>query len=206
MRFRTAVVVGLASLWVPVVARSQSAPRATWGLFSVRYDTRTSNFIYSGYGYGDSFAMVGLLDNPRSGYTELLGGLGRRFSIAGGSTQFAALAAARATDGWYGQIYFLPTLHRGAAWVRATSEAYVPLTNSGTPQFALSPIAATLTVNARLEAGLSTDWAIARDATPTTAVGPQVRLSLPNATLSVDAQRFLGASASRLRISFLAAF
>src|SRR3954468_21573345 len=141
MRLRTAALASAALFGFPITACCQSTPAAPWGFFSLRYDTRTSDFIYAGYGYGNTFAMVGLLDNPRSGYTELLGGLGRRFSIANGPTQFAAIAAARATEGWYAQLYVLPTVHLSRAWIRATSEAYVPLSNSGTPQFALSPIA-----------------------------------------------------------------
>jgi hypothetical protein len=207
MRLRTALLASLLSVLLPIHARSQGAPTtAPWGLYSIRYDTRTSNFIYAGYGYGDTFGMVAVLHNPRSGYSEHLGGIGRRFTFANGPTQFAALAVAKATEGWYGQLYLLPTLHRGNTWVRATSESYVPLSSSGTPQFALSPIAATFAVNARFEAGVSTDWAIARDAGPTTAVGPQIRLAVPSATLSLDAQRVIGSKASRLRVSFLAAF
>src|SRR3954468_11020013 len=112
MRLRTAAFAATTLLGFSLTARCQSTPSAPWGLFSVRYDTRTSDFIYAGYGYGNTFAMVGLLDNPRSGYSELLGGLGRRFSIANGPTQFAAIAAAHATEGWYAQLYFLPTLNR----------------------------------------------------------------------------------------------
>ena len=55
----------------PAVAQDASVP---WGFFNTRHGTRTSNFIYAGYGYGALFAFGGVLANPPSGDTEVLGG------------------------------------------------------------------------------------------------------------------------------------
>jgi hypothetical protein len=187
-------------------AMSEPSTRAPWNLFSVRYDTRTSDFIYAAYGYGNTFAMVATLQNPRSGYTELLGALGRKLSIANGPTQFVAIGTAKATDAWYAQIYFLPTLNSGRFWLRATTETYVPLEVAGTPQFALSPVAVTAALGRGIEAGLSGDVAVARDALPSTAIGPEIRLPLPHAVLGVDAQRVMKEGSSRFRVFFLTSF
>src|SRR5919202_356829 len=151
-RVRIAVVSVLA-LTAPSVARSQEAEAAPWALFSVRYDTRTSDFIYAAYGYGHAFAMVGALQNPRSGYTELLGAVGSNFTIGCGPTQTVAIGAARASDSWYAQLYYLPSVHRGPVWLRMTSELYLPLSRSGTRQFAVSPLSATVPVVGFLDAG-----------------------------------------------------
>lgn len=177
-----------------------------WSLISVRFDTRTSDFIYAAYGLGDTFALTGVLHNPRSDYSELLVGAGRRFAIANWPRQFAAIAAARASDGWYAQLYVLPAAHRGPVWVRATSETYIPLDRSGTPQFALSPISSTISVGKYVEGGISVDWAVARDAAPSTAIGPELRVAIPNAVLGMDAQQVLDARIPRLRIFFTGAF
>src|SRR4051812_14916279 len=78
-------IVGAFALLVACVtprAGAQSSPERTpWGLFSARYDTHTSDFIYALYGYGRSFAMVGTLQNPRSGWTELVGAFGHTFTF-----------------------------------------------------------------------------------------------------------------------------
>jgi hypothetical protein len=197
----------LALLVLSTAARAQSGGSAPWSILSIRYDTRTSDFIYAVYGYGRVFAMAAVLDNPRSGYTEVLGGLGTRFSVGGGPTQFTAGAVARVGDAWYAQLYYLPTLHTGPVTTRATAEAYIPISGPGTvSQFALSPISATVAASKRLEAGVGMDLAAASQDRTSTAIGPELRLALPNATLILDAQHALDRAASRLRLSFLAAF
>jgi len=206
MGSRKAVVVFALTLASAVPAHAQARQAAPWNVFSVRYDTRTSDFIYAAYGYGNLFAMAGVLHNPRSNYSEVLGALGGKFTVRDGPTQMAAIGLARASDSWYVQAYFLPALHRGRLWFRATSEVYVPTQSGGTPQFALSPAAATVEVLPRLEAGASADVSTARNAVASTAVGPQIRLALPNAVLGVEAQRVVNQSAGRFRVFFLSAF
>lgn len=203
-----------AALALPARAQTTDAPpgarptasSAPWSVFSVRFDTRTSNFIYAVYGYGRTFAMVGALDNPRSGYTELLGGLGRTFSIGSNRSQFAAIAGARADTSWYAQVYFLPALRAGRVWVRATSELDVPVANGGSLQFALSPISGTMSVAKYVEAGIGADVAMSRGDRTDSDIGPELRFALPKATLAVDAQHSLNRSRARLRLSFVAAF
>ena len=87
----------------PRAARAQAASPAPWALFSARFDTHTSDFIYSVYGYGNGFGMVGVLYNPRSTFNELLVGGGRKFQVSG-LTQFTAVAAAREDGLWYAQL------------------------------------------------------------------------------------------------------
>lgn len=201
-----ALFVVLAALGAPGVARSQAVAPQPWSLFSVRYDTRASDFIYAAYGYGRTFGMVGVLHNPRSGYSELLGAVGRTFRIGGGPAQSAALGVARASEGWYAQVYFLPAAHRGPSWVRATSELYVPLGRAGVTQLSLSPLSATVSVSRLLEVGVATDISVSQGARPSTALGPEVRLALPKAVLGADIQRLLEERGSRLRVYFTTAF
>lgn len=191
----------------PIRGRAQAAAApAPWGLFNVRYDTRTSDFIYAAYGYGKTFAMVGALENPRSGYTELLGGVGRMYAAGEGYSHAVAAAVARASDAWYAQLYYLPSIHAGPAHVRATSEWYIPVDRAGTLQFAFSPLSGTFTVTRYLEAGLAIDLAAQQHDKTGGAVGPELRLALPKATLGLDAQRMVNANASRARVFFSTAF
>ena len=204
-RVRIAVVSVLA-LTAPSVARSQEAEAAPWALFSVRYDTRTSDFIYAAYGYGHAFAMVGALQNPRSGYTELLGAVGSTFAIGSGPTQSVAIGAARASDSWYAQLYYLPSLHRGPVWIRATSELYLPLSRTGTLQFSVSPLSTTVPIFSSVDGGVAMDVSASRGARTSIAIGPELRLALPKAVLGTDIQKVLNERATRLRIFFTTTF
>jgi hypothetical protein len=204
-RVRIAVASVLA-LTAPSVVRSQEAEAASWALFSVRYDTRTSDFIYAAYGYGHAFAMVGALQNPRSGYTELLGAVGSTFAIGDGPTQSVAIGAAHASDSWYAQLYYLPSLRRGPVWIRATSELYLPLSRTGTLQFSVSPLSATVPIFSSVDGGVAMDVSASRGARTSIAIGPELRLALPKAVLGTDIQKVLNERATRLRIFFTTTF
>jgi hypothetical protein len=200
------VLTGVLVLIAPKVVESQTAEPAPWGLFSVRFDTRTSDFIYAVYGYGHTFAMVGTLDNPRSGWTELLGAVGRTFAFGNGPTQTAAIGAARASDGWYAQVYYLPTIRRSKLRFRATSEWDFPFNRSGTTQFSLSPVSATVAVSKLVEAGVAMDVSAAQGESTSAALGPEIRVTIPNAVVGADAQQMLGSRANRLRVFFTTSF
>ena len=150
--------------------------------------------------------MVGALENPRSGWTELLTAVGRTFAFGKGPTQSAAIGAARASDGWYAQVYFLPAVYSGVIRLRATSELDLPLNRKGTTQFSLSPISATVPFAKRFEAGAAMDLGAASGDATTFALGPELRVSLPSAVLGVDAQQLLGDRANRLRVFFTTSF
>lgn len=200
------VVAATASLPTGLAAQSGAGEAPSpWGLFSARYDTRTSDFIYAVYGYGSSFGMVAVLHNPRTDYSEVLGGIGRNFSMAGQSQAFA-LAVSHATEAWYAQLYYLPAIRRGAVAVRATTELYLPLERAGTTQFAFSPLSATVGVSRLVEAGIATDFSAAERSASSVATGPEIRVTIPKATLGADLQRTLGAPGSRLRVFFLTSF
>jgi hypothetical protein len=203
---RCIVPAVLAPLALSHAAHGQAAAPAAWGLYSARFDTRTSDFIYAVYGYGDVFGMVAVLHNPRSNYSEVLGAMGRNFRIAGGPTQSVALGVSRATEAWYAQLYYLPAVHDGRLWMRATTELYLPLERAGTVQFAFSPLAATVGVGHAVEVGLATDLSAAQRATPSTALGPELRVSLPKAVIGTDLQRFVDGSGGRFRLFFLTSF
>lgn len=200
-----AALVFLAALLCSRGATGQAPSAAPWGLFSARYDTRTSDFIYAVYGYGPTFGMVAVLHNPRTDYSEVLGGIGRNFAMAG-QTQAVALAVSHASEAWYAQLYYLPSLHRGDLSLRATTELYVPLERGGTTQFAFSPVSMTVGVWRSVEAGLAADVGIQQGSASSVGAGPEIRVAIPKATIGVDLQHIMGGSSSRLRLFFLTSF
>jgi hypothetical protein len=204
---RRGLAAGALLLAAGTAVRAQTAPeRAPWGLFSARYDTYTSDFIYAIYGYGQSFGMVGTLQNPRSGWTELVGAVGRNFALLGGPTHSIATGIARAGKEWYAQLYYVPTVRAGPVWLRATVEWDVPVTREGATQFALSPLSLTLPTLRVVETGVSMDLAAARGARTSVAIGPEIRVALPGAMIGTDLQRMTDGSTSRFRLFFLTQF
>jgi hypothetical protein len=200
------LVTALSLLRAPF-AHAQNAPApSAWGLFSARYDTHTSDFIYALYGYGSAFAMIGTLQNTRSGWTELVGAVGRTFAFGGQPSHSIAAGVAHATEGWYAQLYYVPTVRLGPTSLRATAEWDVPIAGDGATQFAVSPVSLTLPMRRAIEAGLSMDLASAQHARTSVALGPEVRVTLPRAVVGADLQRMTDGSAGRLRLFFLTQF
>ena len=200
--------LALAMLAPSRAVRAQAAPAAAapWGLFTVRYDTRTSDFIYALYGYGSTFAMAGALHNPRSDWSELLGAVGRMFTDGAGNSHAVAAGVAQTARLWYGQVYYVPSVRAGFVNVRATAELDYPITRGGVAQFALSPISGTVRAIGPIEVGSAIDLAAARGDRTSIAIGPEVRLPLPRAALGLDAERTTDGSASRLRLFFTTQF
>lgn len=190
-------------------ARAQgtvAAAPAPWALFTARYDTRTSDFIYALYGYGSTFAMVGALHNPRTDWSELLGAVGRMFTDAAGNSHAVAAGVAQTADTWYGQIYYVPSVRAGLVNVRATAELDYPVSRGGVTQFALSPISATARMIGPIELGPAMDLAAARGDRTAIAIGPELRLPVPHATLGIDVEGMTNGSGRRLRLFFTTQF
>lgn len=194
-----------AFLSITASAVSAQAAPAVWGFFNARYDTQTSNFIYAGYGYGRLFGFGGVLANPRSGYTEVVGGAGATF----GGSRFSSLvgvAAAKASEAWYAQLYYLPTVRVGRSTTRATLEWYFPLEDPGVRQFAVTPLSITMPLAPRVEAGVAGELAAAQGAQSSVWVGPELRLNIPRATIGVDAFASVAKADNRFRAFFNVSF
>ena len=186
--------------------QAQDAP-TTWGFFNARYDTRTSNFIYAGYGYDRYFAFGGVLANPRSGYFETLGGIGAIFALTRRTNHMFGLAAAQAPESRYAQLYYLPTLRLGRATARATLEWYFPMEDTGVRQFGVSPASVTMPVARRVELGAAMELASAAGASTSVELGPEVRIAIPRATLGFDAFAHVsGGDGRRVRAFLNASF
>lgn len=180
------------------------AAAPVWGFFNARWDSQTSSFIYAGYGYGRLFGFGGVLANPRSGYTEVVGGAGATFG-GGKFSSLVGLAGAKATEAWYAQLYYLPTVMIGPATLRATLEWYFPLEDAGIRQFAITPVSVTVPMGRRLEGGVAGELAAAQGFASSVWVGPELRLRIPRATIGVNAFAGLG-EAGRGRAFFNTSF
>jgi hypothetical protein len=177
----------------------------TGSFLFARYGSVNASVLYAGVGFGKAGMFFGIVQNPRSGYREL---------IAGGMTHVAwprhsltlGLAAADASDGNYAQVYVVPDLSRGALSFDGTLEWYEPLGRAGTRQLELNPLGLFRRLGPRLSAGASYAGSFAAGSGPRHRGGPALRLAIPHGSLEVEYLAGLKRSADELRTAVRAGF
>ena len=185
--------------------RDASGREDAWGFVIARYDTRSSASIYTGYGWRHLFAMGAVLNNPRSGDAELLGGVGAVFRTGANAEHWLALATLRSGADSFTQVYWLPTVRMGAVTTRAQVKWSIPANGGGPQKFTLSPMSLTLSRRS-LAGGLAVEMATANGTRTSIGTGPEFRLKLPGAVLGVDALHDVSGNGSRLRLFFTSVF
>jgi hypothetical protein len=193
----------IVTLHAPAASGQGSAGGAeeTWGFVSARYDTRSSASIYTGYGWRHVFAMGAVLNNPRSGDAELLGGVGAVFRTGADAEHWLALATLRSGTVSLAQLYWLPTVRMGAVTTRAQVKWSVPEKGSAPQKLTISPVSVTLP-GRRLAGGVAMDMAAAKGAGTSIGTGLELRLRLPRAAVGADALRDVTGNGGRLRLLF----
>jgi hypothetical protein len=167
-----------------------------------RYATSSASSLYAGYGFGKAGIVFGMVENPRSGYRELVMGALSRMTWRGQALT-VALAAADASDGTYLQTYLVPSLARGSVSVSGTIEWYEPL-GSGTRQLDLNPITVLLKLGPRVSAGAFYALGLAQGAAPRQRAGPALQVEVPPGVIKLELVRNLSRSASEVRVVFQA--
>ena len=190
-----------AALGQPSVGGKEDA----WGFVTARYDTRSSASIYTGYGWRHVFAMGAVLNNPRSGDAELLGGVGAVFRTGANAEHWLALATLRSGADSFTQLYWLPTVRMGAVTTRAQVKWSVPDNGGGPQKLTISPISLTLPRRS-LAGGLAVEMATAKGTRTSIGTGPELRLKLPGAVFGADALHDVPGNGTRLRLFFASMF
>jgi len=183
-------------------ARGQGGADA-WGFVNARYDTRSSASIYTGYGWRGAFAMGGVLRNPRSGYAEMLGGVGAVLRTGANAEHWLAVASARTGAASSAQIFWLPTVRIGAVTTRATVKWSVPLKGNAAQKLAISPLSMMLPIGRWLAGGVAVELAATEGARSSVGTGLELRLKLPSAAFGANVLHDVTGNGSRLRM-FLA--
>jgi hypothetical protein len=128
--------------------------------------------------------MMALVQNPRGGYTESLGGVGDRFMIDS-IPQVAAVAEAKATDSWYTQLYYLPQVNVGPVKLASTFEMYLPNQRAGTVQLVLAPASVYVSLTHTVGLGVLYQAAFEPNHAPHDGLGPAVSIAIPHGTLEL---------------------
>jgi hypothetical protein len=176
-----------------------------WGFVIARYDTRSSASIYSGYGWRRVFAMGAILNNPRSGNAELLGGVGAVIRTGANAEHWLALARLRSGAVSSAQLYWLPTVRMGAVTTRAQVKWSIPERGGAPQKLSVSPLSITLPARS-LTGGLAVEMAAAQGARTSVGTGPELRLKLPRGAVGADVLHDVTESGARLRLFFASIF
>jgi len=203
------LIAAILVLRTPMAGGQGKTGVQTWGFVNARIDTRSSASIYTGYGWRGMFAMGGMVQNPRAGTTEVLGGIGAAFRIGARTEHWLAVASARTGGISSAQVFWLPTLRAGGVTTRAQVKWTAPYEGRAPQKLSVSPLSVTRPVAGRLAAGMAIELAAAENARTAIATGPQLRLRLPRATLTTDVLRDVaptGSNGSRVRLFFASLF
>jgi hypothetical protein len=205
---RWSLVIGIAMVGLtvgvrPLVAQEEYQPH---GFLSTRYDTHTSSNMYFGYTMGPVTPMIALVSNPRTTYREHLVGVVRfeTFSPRVGLTY--AVAASKAIDSWYGQLYLLPSLSFGKLKYDATFELYLPLEEQGVHQFAMNPGNLMYDLTPKLSLGGVGVWEEQTGARYSVGGGPSLKLRVPRGSITLDGVLGVTRWESEWRVSFFTTY
>ncbi len=193
------VVLGVALgavAWSQLLA--QEAPRGPGpGFLVARYATRSALAFYGGYALGPGFAVVGLAQNPRTGYREADLGVGT--PVLRGLT--LVLTVANTSDGWFAKGYLLPSYRVGPLAMDGSLEWYQPLGPGGTRELDLSPLTAIVAVSRSVGVGAAYHLSAAAGAPPSQTTGPALRVEIPRGSVTLELQRGLTHASSELRLT-----
>ena len=208
MKRATRILLSVSAI-LNLLARAASgqgnAGVGTWGFVNVRYDSRSPASIYTGYGWHSVFAMGGVLHNPRTGYAELVAGVGAAFRT-GVAEHWVVFARSEAGARSFAQAYWLPTVRTGSITSRANVKLTVALQGRPARKLSISPLAITLPLGRRLSGGVAVEMAAAVDARTRFGTGLELRFKLPGAALGVDALRDVTGNRAQLRLLFASMF
>jgi hypothetical protein len=183
-------------------ARAGDLQLDTSSFLYARYATSSASNLYAAYGFGKAGIVFGMVENPRSGYRELVMGALSRLTWRGQALT-VAVAAADASDGTYLQTYLVPSLARGSVSLSGTIEWYQPL-GSGTRQLDVNPVTILIRLGPRLSAGAFYALGFAEGAAPRQRAGPALQVALPPGALKLEVVRNVSHSANEVRVVFQA--
>ena len=191
-------------------ARAQEPPRGNVTIGSpsfiiARYASVSASSLYAGYSLGAAGVLVAMVNNPRSGYRELVVGAMSRVAQGAQGASFA-VAIADATDATYLQLYLVPGMALGRFTLSSTIELYEPVARGGTRELDANPVTARFQLNSWL--GVGAAYALALPAVGETheRIGPTFRVAVPRGALYTEVLRNLRNSAAEVRVGMDLAF
>ena len=137
-------------------AEAQSSEVTPLHFIFARFASRSAHTLYAGYGIGRAVVIAGMVQNPRTGYHEIIAGAGIQVFPRRRNGATIVLAGADASESAYLQLYVVPSFAVWSVAITGTVEAYQPLESTGSRQLGLNPLTATVRIHRRLSAGATT--------------------------------------------------
>jgi hypothetical protein len=171
------------------------------GFVLARYASRSALGFYAGYPAGPGLAVVGMIQNPRTQYREAIVGVGAQLLTSPAVDVLGTVALANTSDGWFTQLYVLPSWQAGPVAASATLEAYLPLGRSGARELDVAPATALVALSRTF--GVGGTWVLSAPAgaRARSALGPAVRVAIPRGTVRLDLLRGFGGGTSEVRVT-----
>ncbi len=170
-----------------------------------RYATASASSLYAAYGFGKVGLVMGIVENPRTGYNELIVGALSRIAW-GRQSVITGLALAGASDSAYLQAYLVPSLSLASLSLSANIEWYEPLQDRGVRQLDLNPVTVSVHLGPRVDLGGAYALYLANGGAAHHRAGPAIQYALARGSLKVELLRSLTRSSTEVRVSIHAGF
>jgi hypothetical protein len=209
--FRSAALATMLALCPDAGLDAQEAPPAgpgrldTGGFVFARYASASSSVLYAGQGWGGAGVFFGAVENPDSGYRELIAGAMTRL-VRGDLALLVGLAFADVTEGEYLQLYVAPSFARGAWSADATIEWYEPLEAASYRQLGVNPLMVLRRIDPRWSVGFSSVGAVGDGDPPSLRAGAALERSLPKGVLQLELLAGVAQARDEVRLGFKASF
>lgn len=205
-----AMPVLVALMTAPELRAQESAPDApplvdTGGFVFARWASASSSVLYAGQGWGSGGVFFGAVENPDSGYRELIAGAMTRL-VRDDSALLVGLAFADVTEGDYLQLYLAPSFARGGWSADATVEWYEPLESASYRQLGVNPLTVLREIDARWRVGVSSVGAVGDGDPPSLRAGAALERSLPKGVLQLELLAGVAHAQDEVRLGFKASF
>ena len=191
-------------------ASAQQSPKAelrldTPSFVFARYATASAASLYGARGFGPVGGFVGMVQNRKTQYRELIAGIYTQVNWDRQSV-LVALGYADATESEYLQTYVIPSLSRGRLTLSGTIEWYEPIERSGTRQLDVNPVSLGVRLSKGFGLGAVYTLGLAKGSPARRRAGPMLQLTASWGTLKVELlDRSFGES-TEIRTAILAAF
>ena len=192
MIHRNAIWVAAAAL-IPAITFSAPAlgqrPPAlqiqTHSFVSAHYGSASTSSLYAASGFGPLGAFVGMVQNPKSQYRELIGGIFTQLHW-GNQSVWLAMAYGDASESQYVLTYVAPSFLRGRLALSGTLKWYGPLGRAGIRQFHLNPASPEVRLTKHLLVGVVYILALEESRVPGHRVGSVVEWAMPKARFRLE--------------------
>jgi hypothetical protein len=145
-----------------------------------------------------------MVQNPRTNYREITGGVGVSVAVTPGFGGVIAMAAADASDGWYGQLYLQSNMRLDRVTAYLSTAYYEPLEASGSRQFKVNPMLVMWRASRRVELGGAYVFLGSVTSRDIHQVGPAVQIAVPNGRALLELLKRLKNSRLDVRVTFQA--